>query len=66
MAAGTITIRKDLFEDLIRKKEELDAVVESIELANDPRVLKAMKNSSRDIRDGKVRKLRSILSKTRK
>ena len=66
MAAGEITVRKDPFEDLIGKKEELDAVAESTELANDPQVLKAMKSSSRDVRDGKVSKLRSILPEKRK
>ena len=66
MSAETITVRRDLFEDLIRKKEEFDAVVESIELMSNPDVQKALKKSSRDIREGKVHSLRSVLPKKRK
>jgi len=59
----TITIRKDAFNELIRKKEEFDAVVESIELMNDPKVQEAIKKSKEDIESGRVHKLRGVLKK---
>ena len=59
--AEMITIRKDVFDELIRKKEEFDAIVESIELMNKPSVQKAIKDSKKDLKDGSTRKLRDLL-----
>ena len=59
----TITIRKDAFEELIKKKEEFDAVVESIELMNNPEVQEAVSKSKEDIKAGRVHKLRDVLKK---
>ena len=57
----TITIRKDTFKDLLRKKEEFDAIVESIELSNNSGVQESLKKSKQDIKQGKVHKLQDIL-----
>lgn len=59
--AETITIRKDAFEELIRRKEEFDAVVESIELMNDTEVEKAIEKSKDDIKSGRLHKLKNVL-----
>ncbi len=59
----TIAIRKDAFEELIRKKEEFDVIVESIELMNDPKIQAAIKRSKEDIKIGRVHKLRDLLKK---
>lgn len=59
----TITIRKDAFDELIRKKEEFDAIVESIELMNNPEVQEAVKKSKEDIKAGRVHKLRDVIKK---
>ena len=58
----TITIRKDAFDELIRKKEEFDVIVESIELMNNPDVQKAIKGSKKDLKEGKTHKLRNLLN----
>ena len=59
----TITISQDIFEEMIRKKEEFDAVVESIELMNNPEVKDAIRKSKEDIKAGRVHKLKDILKK---
>ena len=59
----TITISEDAFEEMIRKKEEFDAIVESIELMNNLEVKEAIRNSKEDIKAGRVHKLRDILKK---
>ena len=59
----TITIRKDAFDELIRKKEEFDAIIESFELMNNPEVQESIRKSKADIKAGKVHKLRDILQK---
>lgn len=58
----TITIRKDAFDELLRKKEEFDAIVESIELMNDPDVQEAVKKSRKGLKEGNVHKLRDLLN----
>lgn len=58
-----ITIRKDAFRDMIRKKEEFDAIVESIELMNNPEVQESIKKSKEDISVGRVHKLRDVIAK---
>ena len=59
----TITISEDIFEEMIRKKEEFDVVVESIELMNNPDVKEAINKSKEDIKVGRVHKLRDVLKK---
>lgn len=59
----TITISEDIFQEMIRKKEEFDAVVESIELMNNPEVRDSIRRSKEDIKAGRVHKLRDILKK---
>ena len=57
----TITINRDIFEEIIRKKEELDEIIESIELINNKEVQESIKSSKEDIADGRIRKLRDVL-----
>ena len=59
----TITIRRNIFEELVKKKEEFDAIIESIELMSDPVVSNSIKKSKEDIRIGRVHKLKDILKK---
>ena len=59
----TITINEDVFNEMIRKKEEFDAIVESIELVNNTDVKEAIKRSKEDIKSGRVHKLRDVLKK---
>lgn len=59
----TITINEDVFNEMVRKKEEFDAIVDSIELMNNPNVQESIRNSKEDIKTGRVHKLRDILKK---
>ena len=59
----TITISEDVFEEMIKKKEEFDAIVESIELMNNPKVQESIRKSKEDIKAGRVHKLKDILKK---
>ena len=59
----TITISEDAFEEMIRKKEEFDAIVESIELMNNQEVKESIKKSKEDIKAGRVHKLQAVLKK---
>ena len=59
----TITINEEVFNEMIRKKEEFDAIVESIELMNNLDVMGSIKKSKEDIKAGRVHKLRDVLKK---
>ena len=61
--AETVTIRRDAFEEMMRKKEEFDAIVESIELMNNPELQVSIKKSKEDIKAGRIHKLREVLKK---
>lgn len=61
--ARTITINEEIFQEMIRKKEELDAIVESIELMNKPEVRESIRKSKKDIKAERVHKLRDIIKK---
>lgn len=61
--ARTITINEDIFQEMIRKKEEFDAIVESIEVMNKPEVRESIRKSKEDIKAGRVHKLRDVLKK---
>ena len=57
----TITISEDVFQEMIRKKEEFDVIVESIELMNNPLIRENIKKSKEDIKAGRIHKLKDIL-----
>ena len=59
----TIAVNKQAISDLLRVKEEFDAVVESIELMNNPKVQESIRKSKEDIKSGKVHKLKDVLKK---
>lgn len=59
----TITINEEVFNEMIRKKEEFDAIVESIELMNNLDLRESIRKSKEDIKAGRVHKLRDILKK---
>ena len=59
----TITINENIFNEMIRKKEEFDAIVESIELINNTNVKESIRKSKEDIKTGQVHKLRDVLKK---
>jgi len=47
----TITLDKNALADLIRVKEELDLIVESLELMNDKEFMKSYKRSKEQIKN---------------
>ena len=46
----TITIRKDTIQDLMRVKQEFDAILESIELMADKEFMKSYKQSKEQVK----------------
>ncbi len=47
----TITVRKDAIRDLVRVKEEFDAIVESLELMSDKEFMKSYRKAKEQIKN---------------
>lgn len=47
---NTITVRKDAIMDLLRVKEEFDAIIESLELMSDKEFMDSYKKSKEQIK----------------
>jgi len=55
-----ITMTKSIFEDILRIREELDIVVETIEIMNNKELREGIERSRKNVKEGKVRKLKSV------
>jgi hypothetical protein len=55
-----ITMTKSIFEDILRIREELDSVVETIEIMNNKELREGIERSRRNVKEGKNRKLKSV------
>jgi len=55
-----ITMTKSIFEDIQRIREELDSVVETIEIMNNKELREGIERSRKNVKEGKVRKLKSV------
>ena len=55
-----ITMTKSIFEDILRIREELDSVVETIEIMNNKELREGIERSRKNVKEGRVRKLRSV------
>ena len=47
----TVTISREVFEDLIRIKEEFDAVMESLELMDNKEFMESYKKAKQEIKN---------------
>jgi hypothetical protein len=55
-----ITMTKSIFEDILRIREELDSVVETIEIMNNKELREGIERSRKNVKEGKIRKLKSV------
>jgi hypothetical protein len=55
-----ISMTKSIFEDILRIREELDSVVETIEIMNNKELREGIERSRKNVKEGKVRKLKSV------
>ena len=55
-----ISMTKSIFEDILRIREELDSVVETIEIMNNKELREGIERSRKNVKEGKVRKLKNV------
>jgi hypothetical protein len=57
---GELTISPEAFSTLVKLKEELEEVIETIEIINDKELMEGLKRSKRDVEEGRVYELKNI------
>jgi len=55
-----IVISRDVFKEMIRLRDELDGLIETIEIMNDPGLIRGIKRGQADAKAGRVHELRSV------
>ncbi|RJS75266.1 hypothetical protein CW713_00955 [Methanophagales archaeon] len=57
---GGLTISPDAFNTLVKLKEELEDVIETIEIMNDRALMAGLKRSKKDVEEGRVYELKNV------
>ena len=57
---GELTISPDAFNTLVKLKEELEEVIETIEIMNDRELMEGLKRSKKDVEVGRVYELKNV------
>ena len=57
---GELTISPDAFYTLVKLKEELEEVIETIEIMNDRELMEGLKRSKKDVEEGRVYELKNV------
>ena len=57
---GGLTISPDAFNTLVKLKEELEDVIETIEIMNDKELMEGLRRSKKDVEEGRVYELKNI------
>jgi len=57
---GELTISPEAFYTLVKLKEELEEVIETIEIINDKELMEGLKRSKMDVEEGRVYELKNV------
>ncbi len=57
---GELTISHDVFNTLVKLKEELEEVIETIEIMNDKELMEGLRRSKKDVEEGRVYELKDV------
>jgi hypothetical protein len=55
-----LTISPDAFYTLVKLKEELEDVIETIEIINDKELMEGLKRSKKDVEEGRIYELKNV------
>jgi len=57
---GELTISPDAFNTLVKLKEELEDVIETIEIMNDKELMEGLRRSKKDVEEGRIYELKNV------
>ncbi len=55
-----VNVPRDIFVELVKKVEDLDALVETLEVLADPEFMKSIKQSEKELNEGKIKELKDF------
>ena len=55
-----LTISPDAFNTLVKLKEELEDVIETIEIMNDKELMEGLRRSKKDVEEGRIYELKNV------
>lgn len=59
-AGKKLVMTPEMFDEMLRLREEFDSLVETIEILNDKELMEGIKRSKEDIKAGRVHELKKI------
>lgn len=59
-AGKKLVMTPEMFDEMLRLREEFDSLVETIEILNDKGLMEGIKRSKEDIKAGRVHELKKI------
>ncbi len=54
-----IIISQKAFKDMIKLNEEFDSIIETIEIMNDRKLMRQIRRSEKEARDGKIKEIKT-------
>ncbi|MBC7091339.1 MAG: hypothetical protein H5T50_05455 [Nitrososphaeria archaeon] len=55
-----LIITKDVYDTLLKMREELDQIIESIEIMNDKELMEGINRAIKDVEEGRIYELKDI------
>ena len=55
-----MVVNKSVFNDMLIVKKEIDSIIETLEIMNNPDLMKGIERSKRDVKEGRTHELKSI------
>ena len=55
-----MVVNKSVFNDMLKVREEIESIIETLEIMNDPDLMKGIERSKRDVKEGRTHELKSI------
>ncbi len=55
-----VNVPRDIFVELVKKVEDLDALVETLEILADPDFMKSIKQGEKELNEGKIKELKDV------
>ncbi|CEG13308.1 hypothetical protein MSIBF_A3640004 [groundwater metagenome] len=55
-----MVVNKSVFNDMLIVKKEIDSIIETLEIMNNPDLMNGIERSKRDVKEGRTHELKSI------
>ena len=55
-----IVVNKSIFNDMLKVREEIESIIETLEIMNNPDLMNGIERSKRDVKEGRTHELKSI------